>query len=287
MKIEDTPQDVAISKLSETKAKSQEVKKQSQEIGSSAQQINDLASSAIDVIRLKPQNVDYEDLIDRTEQINRQLDSAAIELTNVDASLLYAAVAANTVMSSVMISASFGPDASERRIEQTTVVDRLRQVVARVGQKEQLVPLMQRFGLDRPHPGNRSPIEQLDTAWAAFSNPVTPNSPASTSLVPMRECIEESILLLLSRRPRVETASSWGSKIRSIANQLSRDALSQDEIQSLVNDWQSLEQLLSASKRNAVTRENWQDIFRKANSFLYEFLLALEPNKMRKSGAAN
>ncbi len=279
MKTEDKPEDVAKSKLNETKGKARALKKHSGEMGKSAQQIDDLASAGLELIKLNPLNVDYESIIDRTEQINQQLDDANKKMYDLNPSLFYVAASANTTMNSVMITATFMPDASSAREEQEAAINRLRQVVDRVVGKEELIPLMKRFGLDRPYPGRRSPTEQLDIAWAAFLNPVTSNSPAHTSLVPMRECIEQTILSLLDRRPRREEAKSWGNKIVSIENQLSRDEISRNQIESLVTDWETLEPLLSGSKRNVVTRENWHDIFRKAISFLYEFLLTLDPKK--------
>jgi hypothetical protein len=279
--MDDKPEDVAKSKLAETKAKAQEVKKHSDEFGKSAQQIDDLASAALDLIKLNPSNVDYETVIYRSEQINQQLDDEYKIMRDLNPSLYYTAASANTTMGTVMIMASFGPATPVEREKQDAAINRLRQVVDRLAKKEELIPIMQNFGLDHSYPGTRSPIDQLEIAWAAYLNPVTQNSPAQTSLVPMRECIEQTVLSLLERRPRTERASSWGSKIGSIAKQLSRDEISGSQIEFLVNDWESLEPLLSGSKRNTVTRESWQDIFRKANSFLLAFLLALDPQKMR------
>src|SRR5437870_4098397 len=56
----------------------------------------------------------------------------------------------------------------------------------------------------------------FETAWAAYEKPVTSSSPTNTSLIPMRECINETIVTLLCRCPGQEPTPNQYAKIISI-----------------------------------------------------------------------
>lgn len=96
-------------------------------------------------------------------------------------------------------------------------------IVNRPEIKANVTKLMRIFHLDISHPGKKSPLENFQIAYHAFENPVADNSPAITSLIPMREAINSTINELLHSRPKQEmTGISDKNKISSIGKQLKK-----------------------------------------------------------------
>lgn len=133
------------------------------------------------------------------------------------------------------------------------------------------------------HRGRKSPAELFETAYAAFEKPVTQRSPAATSLIPLRECINGTIAALLRRRPKQEPAQSQRDKILSICGQLAGGGVPQWAIGSLAERWGSLVYESSASKQRNYSREEWGDCLRRASLFLLEFLQSLDRSNRNSS----
>jgi hypothetical protein len=96
--------------------------------------------------------------------------------------------------------------------------------ISRPSQKDNTIQLLQEFGLDIPHqPNEKSPLELFETAHEAFARPIImENNPVSTSLIPLRGCIENSVQSLLLMRSRQEATKGWKRKIASIGKQLKK-----------------------------------------------------------------
>ena len=98
--------------------------------------------------------------------------------------------------------------------------------VSRPSQKNDVIQLLKEFGLDIPHqPEEKSPMELFETAHEAFAKPVTQNNPVSTSLIPLRGCIDNAVQSLILMRPHQQETGGWKKKIISIGKQLKKDSL--------------------------------------------------------------
>ena len=165
--------------------------------------------------------------------------------------------------------------------------EQLGQVIDQVASMENTLLLLRQFGLNKAPIGKKSSVELFETAWAAFEKPVTPDDPDITSLLPIRQCINETIKALIQLRPFQEPAGSQYDKVVSIGKQLKHDGISVDEIKSLAHIWyqkegKGLVDKLSGSKDIKITREEWRSSLRRATLFLTELLQSLDPAKLRK-----
>jgi len=164
--------------------------------------------------------------------------------------------------------------------------EQLGYVLDKLADKESVLTVMKQTDLNMAATGKKSPVELFEIAWAAFEKPVTTDSPANTSLIPMRESIKESVEHLLRLRSKQELTRNEYAKILSIANQLAYDGTSQADIQSWADRWSGkggLLDQLSSSKGKNITREEWRGLLRKASLFLREILQGLDHKKFKKS----
>ena len=156
-------------------------------------------------------------------------------------------------------------------------------VVSRPSLINEVRDLLLSFGLDRAQPAKKSCLELFDAAHAAYSQPASPDIPASTSLIPMRECIQEALDSLLRRRPSQEqTGSSEKAKVRSVARQLRRQGVAAETIDGWGDEWHRLnDEALSGSKRAALSREEWTLRLMASTRFLHSFLTGLDQFRLR------
>jgi hypothetical protein len=164
--------------------------------------------------------------------------------------------------------------------------EQLSYVIDKVADKESVVTLLRQFRLDTAASGKQSPLTLFETAWAAYEKPPTLNSPASTSLIPMRECINETIEALLRRRPRQEGTGNQRSKIISLGTQLAYASIPPKAIEALADRWHLKDRVglvdeLSDSKDKALSREAWRSTLRRATLLLRELLQSLDPAKLK------
>ena len=151
--------------------------------------------------------------------------------------------------------------------------------------RDEVAKLLIQFGLDKPqHPGEKSPLEQFNTAHEAFTTPVTPSAPASTSLIPLRECIHSVLDGLSQARPIKErTGKNQRRKVISIASQLKTDSVPKDVVLEWADEWHDLNSGdLSGAKRRDISRDEWQRHLRRGTLFLHGFLKGLDPAKFRQ-----
>lgn len=150
---------------------------------------------------------------------------------------------------------------------------------------EKIRNLLCKLHLDNAPIGKLSPLTLFDTAVNAYNSPVSDDSPAISSLLPLRESISTSIEILLRFRPKQEkTGSSDKEKIISIGKQLKKDITSSAMVSKWAEEWHKInDEDLSDSKKAHISRDEWtMRLFRTAN-FYYGFLSGLDPSKFRKT----
>ncbi|MFC1985925.1 hypothetical protein ACFLWC_02895 [Chloroflexota bacterium] len=147
--------------------------------------------------------------------------------------------------------------------------------------KQKVILLLQEHNLVTAAPGIKSPLELFETSWSAFEKPVNQGIPASTSLIPMRECINTVIDRLIKHRPCQERARGERNKIHSILNQLRRADVTEYAISSLSERWSQLNNELSDSKQRNYDRPRWTDYQQRATLFLLELLQSIDRSKYR------
>jgi len=170
---------------------------------------------------------------------------------------------------------------SDKRSEVSFHVDRLSQIIDRKAKRENVLVLLSELNLNPEVPNLQKPEELFKSAWEAFEGPVTCPFPANTSLIPMRECIDRVIVVLLQRRPEQEPAKNIVQKIQSILNQLAHNGTPQSAINDLANRWHSLNNELSSSKQRPMSRQECMDTLRRSTLFLFELLQSIDKSKMK------
>jgi hypothetical protein len=151
--------------------------------------------------------------------------------------------------------------------------------------KEKALSIMQEMGFNEKSSERLSPTEQFVIAYEAYEVPVTNDNPASTSLIPIRECISGILEDLLRRRPVEEKARNQRLKIISIGRQLKLDDIEQLIVEDWADEWLQLLDNLSSSKESTFSREQWRTLLQEATNFIIGFLSVLDIVKVnRKRG---
>jgi len=273
--------------IQDSKSKGVEITKLGGSIVQWGQEIADLSEASSRVIRYPaPSGFGWESAIDAWQHLNQQQDSVLGSLRRFDSppvttSGSTAAYSMASFTGSPAFIAGVQPD---RRDAARADAELLGQVLDRLADKESVLSLLRHFGLDKAVFGKKDAAQMFETSWAAFERPVTDSSPVITSLVPVRECIKETIEGFLRRRPKQEATKNERAKILSIGSQLAFDAVGSVEIESLASRWSDKGQLLdelSRSKDADWSREEWQSVLRRATLFLRELLQIVDPKKLR------
>ncbi len=276
--------------IQNNEVKAEEVVKLGRDLTQWGQGILDLSGVSRKVIEYSPPpGFDFGRALKAWQSLNDQQDAVIAGLRPLASPLvnspgLTTAAFEMTVLASPQLLASYqSPDKQDAARADS---EQLSYVLDQLADKESVLPLLRQFQLDKAASGKQSPLTLFENAWAAYEKPVTLNSPTNTSLIPMRECINETIAALLRRRPRREAPQNKHDKIISIGSQLASDGVTRKEIESLATRWRpkgpgGLFDELSDSKGNALSREEWRSTLRRATLFLRELLQCLDPAKLR------
>jgi hypothetical protein len=161
--------------------------------------------------------------------------------------------------------------------------EHLKQVIERDIDKSDMISLLKSFGFSTTKlMGEKTPVELFETAWEAFEKPVTLDNPVSTSLIPIRGCINLVIDALCKRRPlQKPTGKPSERKLLSICNQLSWEGVSKEVIEDRAKKGKELMKALSGSKNKNYSRQEWNNLLRRATLFLRELLESLDQSKMK------
>lgn len=269
--------------LKEGGEKGRQIFDKSGEFGQFGYEVADMASAGQGVLKyVVASKVDLQPAIDAWQIVNQQEDNilqhlAPISMPTASTSGTASAYAMTDFASPDTIIDFVRPDKQE---EAQAAAQRLSAVIDRRGDKDRVLSLMRAYGLSRAPTGQKSPEELFQTAWAAFGRPVSQSSPASTSLIPMRECINATVADLLRRRSKQERTKR-SEKVISIGTQMAHSTIPRSIIESLQNRHESITDELSAAKQRDFTREAWGELLRRATLFLRELLETVDPSKMR------
>ena len=267
--------------IGESGQKGEEIVKKSSELTQFGQDVSDLANASRNVLKYVPAaGIDWELKISSWEYVSQQEDAILGKIASISPVLASSSTASYSMVDFASATKVVPFVTPERRPEAAVAVQRLSSVIDKQAEKTRVTSLLRQFGLVTVAPGQKSPVELFDAAWAAFEKPVTQNSPASTSLIPMRESINATIAELLRRRPKQEPAKGARNKLLSITGQLVRDNMPQAARELLAEHYDQLVNDLSASKQKIYTRQEWGDDLRRATLFLRELLEAIDQSKL-------
>jgi len=278
------PKDELEGLIHESKKNSKKIIEQAREFLKMGQFMNDLAEASEKVIKnTLSSGICWEPLIDAWKYANEQQDKILTKMgtlslqsiTSTGSAVAYAmSEFANPNNINQFVSINNLDEARNASME-------LAQVIDKFTEKDNILRLLQQYGLSNATPDRKSPSELFKTAWEAFEGPVKRGNPADTSLIPMRECINSTIAEMLRRRPRQEPAKSQREKIISIFRQIGEDGISEWAVENMATRWEKLVGELSSSKQKNYSRDEWRNCLRRASLFLMEFLQSLDPSKMK------
>lgn len=266
------------------RSKSSSVIERSNEIGKYGQQIKDLAEASEKTINcVSSTGIDFKPQLKAWSNLEVKLDRLVQDMgsTNFDVAPSAASTAVSCMLNFTKPNYLANLTSPDREAEAWAVSKTLENIIDKLVEKPKALHLLYQFRLSSISPGKKSPIDLLEDACAAFERPVTQGSSASTSLIPMRQCINSTIAALLQRRPQQEPAKSQRDKIISICKQTAYSEIEPWAIDQMAARWEELLDELSSSKDKDVHREEWKAILRKAMAFLIEFLESLDQNKMK------
>jgi hypothetical protein len=136
--------------------------------------------------------------------------------------------------------------------------------------------LMISYNLESRYPDNKSPIELLDTALDIFHKPATTEVAPSSSLIPLRECIDEMIEYFNNHTLKPEKAKSKDIKVTSILNQSKFHNIDNAQILLIANEAKLLLSDLSDIKRKNINRERWEQLINRGLMFIQNFVSSID-----------
>jgi hypothetical protein len=275
-------QQAIIAKMELAKSRALEAKRKIRRLDKKLQNIIDEADVTMPLVNnLKPsyyENLDgiWTSISDQVTVLDEDLKALNLNINSTTSS-----ASTNTVtMSGVYINGGF------QNMEEPSFKDHwvlFEEFASRPSLKNEVVQLFSDFGFDVPQaPGEKSPLEQFEIADTSFQNPVTEGNPVSTSLLPMRECIDTVVASLMRMRPHQEPAQGHRNKTISIGIQLKKTSLPQTIVEELADQWHSLHDDLSGSKKKNITRGDWLARLNGGTLFLHGLLNGLDMSKLRR-----
>lgn len=275
--------DILARLMQEGAQKGHEIFEKSSQFGQFGHQVADMASAGQEVLKyVIPCRVDWQPKIDAWQFVNQQEDNILRQMESISMPITSTSgtASAYAMTDFAELDTVIGFVEHDRQEEVRVAAQRLSAVIDRQADKDHVLSLIRQYDLSHAPAGHKSPEELFETAWAAFERPVAQGSPASTSLIPMRECINATVAILLRRRPKQEQTKRSG-KILSIGKQTAHSTIPEFVIQSLQGRHDEIVDDLSAAKQRDFSREAWGDLLRRATLFLREFLETLDRSKMR------
>ncbi len=214
---------------------------------------------------------------------NIQMDLALNHLDQIDISVVSSTSTGSAITSLLTVPIIIGsePGASGENFSDSPLAEHIAEQTRKAQDKEVVAELMIGLKLDSTRIGKRTPLEQLETAYKAFEITVDDSVPAVTSLIPLRECILQTIDILLKKRKHQEKASNSVDKVTSILRQLKRDSIPEQLMEELALQCKEiLDRSLSPAKEAKIPRSQWRHYLVVSVLWLKGFLLAIDPMKM-------
>lgn len=269
--------------LAKAKKEAEEAVLRVENIKGRLQEIIDEANATNPVIPfIQPQETEgliniWSSVSDQVSQINRNVGNIYPSTDSASGT----ATVSSTIISRVYTNNRFYVDDPDFQSAWSPYME----FVSRPSQKDDAIRLLKEFDLDKPHqPNEKSPLELFETAHDAFTKPLTQNNPVSTSLIPLRGCIDNTIQSLLLMRPYQEETGGWKKKILSIGKQLKKDSLPDNVLDELAEECHSLINDLSGAKTGDISREDWLIWLNRGTSFLNSLLKGLDSSKLIRRG---
>lgn len=274
--------DKLLSLIKKGRKNSQLVVKRASKVLEYSQYISDFADASEKVITLTP-SMDFRLQINSWHYLNQNLEAInrGMEPTNFSLAASSCSTALSTMADFAQPEQIIKFALPNNKDEAWAAAVALGSVIDKMADKVKALDLLHKFKLSTAAPNGKSAVALLETACAAFERPVTQEDPVSTSLIPMRECINTTIATLLRRRPKQEPAKSQKDKIISIGNQTALDGVPDWAISSMAERWDKLLDKLSSSKKADIHRSTWRATLQESLLFLIEFLQSLDQTKMK------
>lgn len=247
------------------------------------QRIADVGFASAEVLtNVMPNRTDLDKMTQAWQYANKQEDDMLKAITPIaSSSTTTSGYAVNYSMTPLANASIVGFVPPDKQNETRQAAIRLSRVIDNQTDKNIVYSLLGQFGLNASAVGHLGPLNLFQTAYEAFEKPVTMNMSSSTSLIPMRECINAVVTELMRRRPKQERAGSQGDKILSICRQCKGPGITDAAMQSMADRWEVLVNELSASKNRQFSRDQWRETLSRATLFLIELLQSLDRSKMR------
>jgi hypothetical protein len=147
--------------------------------------------------------------------------------------------------------------------------------------REQLELRLKRFQLDKDHGDIKSPLIRLQEAYLALNQANTELPTATSILIPLRDCIEGIVSLLLQRRPIQEKSGNLCKQIESIGKHCGLDNASASQFLSYGQQAVDLHSIFSRAKDKRMTRPEILAHFNSGIALIKGFLFSLDPNKLK------
>lgn len=263
----------------EGKNKGQEIVKKASDFTQFGQQVTDLAEASEEVFKhVPPENIEFPQILPVWQYVHLQEDAILGNMMNIATTSSSTVAYSMTDLAIIKNITRFVP--ADRQNEVNFAAQRLSHIINSQIEKGKVLSILREYGFTNAISGRKSPAEQFEIAWAAFEKPVTQNVPTSTSLIPMRECLNNIVAELLRRRSSQERVNSKRNKILSICHQFAVSGVTDWAVNSLADRWENLHDELSGSKDKNYSRPQWSDCLSRASLFLIEFLQSLDQSKM-------
>jgi hypothetical protein len=287
--------DDLLQKLERADAENADIEKSARELLTTVVHQRDINKAFADTIKTLPNDAPVPQ--DHWSTLHAVADRQAIQRAAVRAPLrdvvtIYGASAeaniatvtstAATVVGSLtyaMVEPSSDAWYNEKYLPRQTV---LNQVVQQTLDRQHLEGLLREFGLDRDKGDVKNALLRLQEAYSALNQANTELATASSILIPLRDCIEAIVSLLLPLRPIQEKAGGLSKNIQSIGKQCKRDHLADEDFTALGAQAAMLHRLYSDAKDKRVLRDEVLTRFNAGLALIQQFLHGLDKSKFRQ-----
>jgi hypothetical protein len=272
--------------MSDVNSQASEIEVRAREIARAARLTQDLTAPLHDLIERTP--IDLLALKapewDRQIEVMRQWQGVAIKLQSHVVGTLTSsfgavtAAVANTCGTSLFVASSASQTLGFKVEAVELAQRRLSEVLGRSDLLERVRSSMLRLGLQSQGHGFRSPMDLLDEAHAHLQNPALGDGRPTSVLIPLRECINACLAVLLKRRPAQESAPK---KIVALGSQCSQAGLTPEFFAGLQYDYDALWKRLSSAKDAELSREQVNALFNLGLTFLDALMSSLDEGRLK------
>jgi hypothetical protein len=213
--------------------------------------------------------------------IKSQLDSVPLYTTSVASNFSVVATTSSAIIESHSFASTAGGKTNWYNEKFVPRLTQLNEVMRQGIQRDQLERLIRELHLDKDQGEIKSPLVRLQEAYLALNQANTELATATSILIPLRDCIEAISSMLLPRRPTQEKTGNLRMQIDSIGEQCKQDCVEVEYFTYLGQQAMVLHQTYSQAKDKRMLREEILGHFNAGVAFIYAFLHALDPQKLK------